>query len=70
MEINKCILCGKKHEPFRTNVYAKGTSLKCWIIECDEMNDINSDNWLEHRVSVYAETKEKAIERWNQINNH
>lgn len=64
----KCPYCGGTPLSFQAPVATKGCTMNLHIVECDadEDGDCSKTPFIEHRLTVYGETKEQAIERWNE----
>ena len=66
IDLGKCF-CGYPPILYRTTVCAKGCEFKAWVCECTHDEDQEIRPFVEHRVTVYGETKRQVCLRWNEL---
>lgn len=67
-KLSPCKYCNKAPVSYCTNMYEKGTILKCWCVGCEEDADEGPLPFSEHRIRVYGADKEEAEKRREEIN--
>ena len=67
-ELLTCKICGSKGVSYACNLYHKGTTLRCWCVECSADPEYSSVPYMEHKMAVFGKDQEEAEKRWNEVN--